>query len=248
MPDDTTRYAATHDVPPRHAATNDSTYRLTPDAVVERLARAGVPRDLRTVQRWCKRDALDCLRDDAVGYFITELSVMRKITELGQLMELQSRRDTPRHIATRDDVAVTEPLGKISTTSSAMSRHDAPGGDMSLTKNQGMRATTAVEDLKTNDTARHVADPDALNREVVLDIFQHPYVAELKAELGIVRAKLDAQIATTQRVQEEANARLVQLIQSNQVAQSRTLADYLLRAKELFAGKPADADDMQSQS
>ena len=74
MPDDMTRHAATHDVPPRHAATNDSTYCLTPDAVVERLAHAGVPRDLRTVQRWCKRGALDCLRDDAVGYFITEQS------------------------------------------------------------------------------------------------------------------------------------------------------------------------------
>ena len=46
MPDDMTRHAATHDVPPRHDATNDSTYCLTPDAVVERLAHAGVPRDL----------------------------------------------------------------------------------------------------------------------------------------------------------------------------------------------------------
>ena len=120
---------------------------------------------------------------------------------------------------------------------------------MSLTKNQEPQATTGSDGLKTNDTARHAASPDvAESRDVALAIFQHPYVAELKAELGIVRAKLDAQIATTQRVQEEANARLVQLIQSNQVAQSRTLADYLLRAKELFAGKPADADDMQSQS
>ena len=118
---------------------------------------------------------------------------------------------------------------------------------MSLTKNQGMRATTAGEDLKTNDTVRPVADPDALNRGAELDIFQHPYVAELKAELGSVRAKLDAQIATTQRVQEDANARLVQLIQSSQVAQSRTLGEYLLRAKELFAGKPADADDIQTR-
>ena len=118
---------------------------------------------------------------------------------------------------------------------------------MSLTKNQELQATTGSDGLKTNDTARHASPDVAESREVALAIFQHPYVTELKAELGIVRAKLDAQIATTQRVQEEANARLVQLIQSNQVAQSRTLADYLLRAKELFAGKPADADDMQSQ-
>ena len=117
---------------------------------------------------------------------------------------------------------------------------------MSLTKNQELSATTGADDTARHAIGMDAAEPANRAGEPAADVFQHPYVVELKAELGAVRAKLDAQIAITQRVQEDANARLVQLIQSSQVAQSRTLGEYLLRAKELFAGKPADADDMKN--
>lgn len=100
MTDDTQRQATPRDDIPRHVATSGATYSLSPEAVVDRLARAGVPRDLRTVQRWCKRGALDCRRDDIAGYFISDLSLLRKITELQQLMELQARRDTTRPTTT----------------------------------------------------------------------------------------------------------------------------------------------------
>lgn len=129
---------------PRLVATSPDQYTLTIDQAAIRYEHAGHPRTIRTIQRYCAKDHLDCLRQETPfgdKYMITPESVARHIAQIAELASTTSH-GLPRPAAA--DVAA--PIG-IDITPIA----PATGPDPSR------QATTAVP-----DDSRYVA---ALERE-----------------------------------------------------------------------------------
>ena len=79
-----------------------------------------------------------------------------------------------------------------------------------------------------------------------LDIFEHPYVRRLEAEVEKWQEKYEDQVGRTQEVLESSNRNLMELHRTTTVANSKTLADYLLQAgrflKSPFASEEGEPD------
>jgi hypothetical protein len=89
----------------RQAATSPDQYTLTIEDAAVRYEHAGHPRTIRTIQRYCAKGHLDCLRQEtAFGdkYMITPESVARHIAQIAELATTTGR-DLSRPAAT--DVA-----------------------------------------------------------------------------------------------------------------------------------------------
>src|SRR6202521_4097688 len=85
----------------RHAATSPDDYTLTIDDAATRYEHAGHPRTIRTLQRYCAKAHLDCLRQETPfgeKYLITPTSVARHLAQIEELASTTSR-DMPRRAA-----------------------------------------------------------------------------------------------------------------------------------------------------
>jgi hypothetical protein len=107
MSDDMERQAGTTDPDqPRPAPTTpDSEYSLSIEEVGDLYAQAGLARDLRTIQRYCRKGRLEArLVEFPYGekYFITPTSVERHIAFLKELRQAASDRGEPRRAAASD--------------------------------------------------------------------------------------------------------------------------------------------------
>jgi prophage DNA circulation protein len=92
----------------RQAATSPDGYTLTIDDAAVRYEHAGHPRTNRTIQRYCAKGHLECLRQETPfgeKYLITPTSVARHIAQTAELANATSR-DLSRPAAT--SVAVQE--------------------------------------------------------------------------------------------------------------------------------------------
>lgn len=77
-----------------------------------------------------------------------------------------------------------------------------------------------------------------------LDIFAHPYVQKLEREVEDYKINLDTQQRRTEQLLVDARADFVALAKSSQVAQSETLANFFLKARQLLSGSaPATEPD-----
>src|SRR5438445_1512620 len=93
MPDDLSRQDAT---------SNDRDYSLSIEEALECYDHAGHPRTARSVQRYCARGHLDCLRQETPfgeKYLITPESVARHIAQIAELAQTTGR-DVSRQDAT----------------------------------------------------------------------------------------------------------------------------------------------------
>jgi hypothetical protein len=77
----------------------------------------------------------------------------------------------------------------------------------------------------TTDLSRQVATSSDMS------IFEHPYVKRLEAEVDEFKSKYEKQVRRTEDILEDANKRLVEMAQAGQIAGSKTLAEYLIAAK-----------------
>src|SRR5271167_3243871 len=105
--DDQNIFVATgRDLPRQGATDNDTDFSLSLEEVAERYARAGHPRTLRSLQRYCVGGHLDARKiATAIGdkYLVTPQSVachIAEIAELSQLDAVATRRDLSRPVAT----------------------------------------------------------------------------------------------------------------------------------------------------
>ena len=76
-------------------------------------------------------------------------------------------------------------------------------------------------------------------------IFEHPYVKRLEAEVDEFKSKYEKQVRRTEDILEDANKRLVEMAQAGQIAGSKTLAEYLIAAKN---PPPAPVDHRDATS
>jgi hypothetical protein len=88
------------------ATGRDSEFSLSLEEVAERYAKAGHPRTLRTLQRFCASGHLDAQKIATTTgdrYLVTPLSVERHIAQIAELAlqnPVATRRDEPRQVAT----------------------------------------------------------------------------------------------------------------------------------------------------
>jgi len=96
----------TDDQPRQVATTPDSEFTLTIDEAALLYEHAGLPRTLRSIQRYCEKGHLDSRRIETVygeKYLITRASVMKHIAYIEEVRQVATRRDEPRHVATSRD-------------------------------------------------------------------------------------------------------------------------------------------------
>jgi|ERR1700677_4251772 len=218
--------AMTDDLSRQDATRPDEEYTLTIKDAGALYKQAGFPRTPRTIQRYCKgghlvsRDA-----DTRFGkeqYLITPASVATHIAYLKEVNPAPTGRDTSRQDAidvgaqNKDDDrrhgAETEPdLSRPVATEI-----------VEETKDKKERQPEATE----HDVSRHVASD--------LDIFEHPYVKRLENEVERWQGKFEDQVRRTQQVLETSNRNLLDLQKATTVANSQTLADFLLKAGGRF--------------
>jgi hypothetical protein len=89
------------DLPRPAAATPDSEYSLSIEDAAELYAGANLPRDLRTIQRYCAKGRLECrLVEIPFGekYFVTPLSVSRHIAYIKEVRQAMASRGEPRQV------------------------------------------------------------------------------------------------------------------------------------------------------
>jgi hypothetical protein len=88
---------------PRLAATSpDSEYSLSIEDAAERYEHAGLPRTLRTIQRYCAKGHLDCRRVEipyVEKYLISPASVAKHIAYIEETRQTMAGRDAPRPVA-----------------------------------------------------------------------------------------------------------------------------------------------------
>ncbi|HTV30513.1 MAG TPA: hypothetical protein VMF32_22405 [Xanthobacteraceae bacterium] len=114
------------DQPRLVAASTDTDYTLSIDDAAALYERAGLPRTLRSIQRYCAKGHLDARRIETTygeKYLISPASVMRHIAYIEEVRQATAGRDEPRHAATtqhKEPRAAEEP--RQSTTGRDESR------------------------------------------------------------------------------------------------------------------------------
>ena len=200
-------------------------YTLSLHHVQIEFDRAQLPRTMRTLQRYCESGRLDCLKTETPtgdAYVVDPQSVERAIGELKLI-------HGDRHDATSRDVSppvapVVEP-----PEGTDMSRPSATSRDSDQENNP-------VVDLRPTPTEPDVTRPVATD----YDIYEHPYVKRLENQLEKLETKYEAQVRRTEELQLRAHDKLVELQRMTTIGQSKTLADFMLQAKNWIVGGGSD--------
>src|SRR6266849_2721726 len=91
-----------NDDQPRHAAaSSDTEYSLSIEDAAALYERAGLPRTLRTIQRYCAKGHLDSHRIETTygeKYLITPASVLKHIAYIEEVRPATAGRDEPRQV------------------------------------------------------------------------------------------------------------------------------------------------------
>jgi hypothetical protein len=111
---------------PRPSATR---YSLTLDDTARLFAEAGLPRNIRSLQRYCAAGRLDCIKEETVTgltFFVDPDSVGRAITQLAQMHGIT---DEVRHGAVEPDMShrvapVVEPSPPVDTPRASAAERD----------------------------------------------------------------------------------------------------------------------------
>lgn len=214
---------------PRHAATSPDEYTLTIEEAATRYEHAGHPRTLRSIQRYCAKGHLDYLRQETTfgdKYLITPASVARHIAQIAELASTTGR-DQPRHGATPVVDHSKPAIGPDSMRSTPATAVDQP------------RPVVTRRDTDVEGVDRDAA----LSQQVVhharvadLDVYEHPYVKKLEARIDRLETRYELQVRRTEEIQLTAQERLVELQRMTTIGQSKTLADFMLQAKNWLIG------------
>jgi hypothetical protein len=113
---------------PRQDATSPDQYSLTIEEAALRYEHAGYPRTLRSIQRYCAKGHLDCLRQETMfgdKFMVTPQSVARHISQIAELASA-SQRDVPRQDATAVAAQIQDtPPPTLNAITPDMPRQDA---------------------------------------------------------------------------------------------------------------------------
>ena len=81
---------------PTMSATRSDAHTLTTTEVAKLFENAALPRDKRSIERYCEQGKLDCFKDpDEMRYYITQTSADRLIGHIRELKERHEQRSAP---------------------------------------------------------------------------------------------------------------------------------------------------------
>jgi hypothetical protein len=185
------------DLPRQDATSNDRDYSLSIEEALERYDHAGHPRTTRSVQRYCARGHLDCLRQETPfgeKYMITPASVARHIAQIAELA-----RTTGRDVSRQDAIHVHEPSPRDEQRQDATTATDQPR----------LVAADVVPDLSQVEPRQDGAtSPDLSRQDATAPGILEKYVARLEGEVEFLRevnATKNAQIKELTERSRETN-------------------------------------------
>jgi hypothetical protein len=196
MEDQNFSVAPGRDLSRRDATDNDTDFSLSLEEVAEYYVRAGHPRTLRSLQRYCVGGHLDARKiATAIGdkYLVTPQSVARhiaQIVELSQLDAVATGRDLSRPVATivAPETSSTQepiPAQQAPTSTPDMARHAATETVPPLMDTPVTPPTQQQETATGHDTPRQGTTEPAATGETPR------YVAQLEHQLEIARDERD---------------------------------------------------------
>ena len=179
------------DQPRPAAASSDTDYSLSIEDVAARYDEAGLPRDRRTIQRYCAKGNLDCHRVEipyGEKYFVRPASVARHIAYIKEVRQAVTGRDEPRPVAQEVEPSIS---GDSAPTDHGEPRPTATSDNSAKAPDEGRQAATST------DQPRQAATPD--------DMLSR-YVTRLEGENEFLRGQVtvkDKQIGElTERARE----------------------------------------------
>ena len=161
MDDQNTFVATGRDLSRQDATDNDTDFSLSLEEVAERYERAGHPRTLRSLQRYCASGHLDARKiATTMGdkYLVTPQSVARhiaQIVEFSQLDAVATGRDVSRPVATT--IAPEEPEAATATENGLQDEPDMPRQAATEAPRHGNSCASAGAATRSSDSARHGA-------------------------------------------------------------------------------------------
>jgi hypothetical protein len=173
---DGTLATMTDDLPRQDATSNDRDYSLSIEEALARYDHAGHPRTTRSVQRYCARGHLDCLRQETPfgeKYMITPTSVARHIAQIEELA-----RTTGRDKSRQDVTHFHEPLPR-----------DQQREDVTTITDQPRHVATDVSpDLRQVERRQEGAtSSDVPRQDATAPSILEKYVARLEGEVEFLR-------------------------------------------------------------
>ena len=216
------------DISGHDATRRDALHTLTVRDLEAAIAKAGVLMSRRQLVRHCKAGTFDAAKLPATNnveeWFIAPASIEKGIADIKVLQEQRLRRDPSR----RDmSAAATSEIMNDRDTDTARpdaTRPDMPDKDVQ----QEIDATRP-------DTSRPVATSD-------IDIYEHPYVRRLEAQVEKWEGKYLEQVRRTEDIQLDHRKELIELQRMTAVGNSQTLADFMLKAKDWILGPRKEPD------
>jgi hypothetical protein len=197
---------------------------LTVREVESLFAQAGVPRSHRHVLRLCQSGMLDAVKvpgPSGEEWYVSPASVPKAIGDLKQIDAQRARRSAPQPAAPGSDRPEI-PTERATDTPG----HGPPQPDAS-----------AAETRDRQRPPRPAAPgPGAAD----MDIYEHPYVRRLEAQIEKLETKYDAQVRRTEEIQLKGAQQLVDLQRMVAVGQSQTLADFMLKARNWLLGQGSE--------
>ena len=187
----------TDDLSRPDATSSDKDYSLSIEEALERYVHAGHPRTARSVQRYCARGDIDCLRQETPfgeKYMITPASVARHIAQIAELAHTTCR-DLSRPAATLfNELPQPDKQRQDATTSSDEPRPVA---------------TYVAADLSHVEERQGAAtSPDLARQDATTPGILEKYVARLEGEVEFLReenATKNAQIKELTERSRETN-------------------------------------------
>lgn len=195
---------------------------MTVREVEAELIKANVHRSHRTILRLCQSGAFDAIKIPAPSgdeWYVSPVSVPKVIGDLQQMDEQRARRGAPQLVMSFDDAPGVPDYSKT-----VMPGHDAPRPVMTVAPDNPTRPTQGA-------TARHTA-PD-------VDIYEHPYVRQLEERASRFEKKYDDLVLRNEEREARRDKDMIELQRMITVGQSETLANFMLKAKDLILGTGA---------
>jgi hypothetical protein len=208
---------------PQHDA-GEVRHTLSVHEVGAALTAAGVPRSHRQVIRYCETAMLDAIKvpgPTGEQWYVAPASIPKVI---GDLKQWEAQR--VRHSQTKLDTASLVQPANASEMPDDTARHGTPG--------------RAVSAAPSSEKASETQPAMARHGQTEVDIFEHPYVQRLEAQVEKWEGKYHEQVRRTEEIQMRQQEKLVELQRMTTIGQSKTLAEFMLQARNWITGETTE--------
>ena len=129
-----------------------------------------------------------------------------------------------------------------------MSNHAAPEKAPNSNMDTASHSTPqhATSEKEMSQKASETESVTARHGVLELDIYEHPYVKRLEERNEKLEAKYEAQVRRTEEIQMKSQQQIIELQRMTAIGQSETLADFMLKARNLVFGPPTEPDKREA--